>query len=148
MAEEGEISFFAKCKGWEVVKKCDITAETEPQEIVAILTSISDTTARKAFDFSGIDKATIDAYAAQLTKGRRKAYSNVAEIFTQLKPTEVKERLLAACKEEKLLPIAEAYLMRSVLGALGFSTTVSPEMIAEIWPELKIPKPRGRMPKK
>ena len=148
MTEDGEISFFARCKGWESVKKRAISDDTEPQEIVATLTSISDAAARKAFDFSGIDKAVIEEYAAQLTKGKRKAYSNVAEIFGQLKPGEIKAKLLTACKEEKLLPVAEVYFMRSVLGALGFSTAMTPSTIAEVWPDMKIPKPRGRKPKK
>jgi len=147
MAEE-EIHFFANYKGWQAVKKKTVEQSTEPQEMVAILASIADTTTRKAFDFSGIDMQGIDAYVATLTKGKRTGYQNLAAILTGLKPGEVKEKLKPFCKEEKVLPIAEVYFMRSLLLALSYTTQINGETLQKIYPELKMPKPRGRFKKK
>jgi hypothetical protein len=145
---EEEIHFFANYKGWQAVKKKTVGPSTEQQEMVAILASISDTATRKAFEFGGVDLQGIDAYAAELTKGKRTGYQNLAAILSGLKPGGVKEKLKTFCKEEKLLPIAETYFMRSLLLALGYPTSINGEVIAEIYPELKMPKPRGRKPKK
>ncbi len=146
MAEE-EIHFFANYKGWQAVKKKTVGPSTEPQEMIAILSSISDTTTRKAFDFSGINMQGIDAYVAELTKGKRTGYQNLATILSSLKPGDVKEKLKPFCKEEKTLPFAEVYFMRSLLLALGYPTQINGETLTEIYPELKMPKPKGRFKK-
>lgn len=142
-----EISFVAKYKDWIVVKKKSIDEETKNEEIIATLSSISDTTTKKAFDFSGINKTAIESYVSEITKGKRKGFGTLAEIFSQLKQNEVKERLVGACGEEKFLPIAEAYFLKSILSSLGYFTSINSEILRKIYPELKIPKPRGRMKK-
>lgn len=147
MAEE-EISFFANCKGWMAVKKKAIEADTEPKEILAILASINDTTSRKAYDFSGVKLADIDAYVAQLTRGKRKGLSNLAEIFSGLKQSELKEKLTAACSDPVQYPFAETYFINTVLRTLGYSPFIGGEVITEVYPDMKMPKPRGRQPKK
>ena len=144
MAEE-EISFFANCKGWQCVKKRVIDAKTENPEVVAILSSIVTTAGRKAFDFSGVDIAGIKAYADQLTAGKRKSYNNVAEIFAALKATEVKEKLLPFCKEEKVFPLAEACFINAIFTNLQLYPWVDLEVLSKIYPEIKITKPRGRI---
>jgi hypothetical protein len=148
MAEGEEISFFAKYKDWVVVKKRQIDESTEPKEILAILASINDTTSRKAYDFSGVKLSEIDAYVAQLTKGKRKGLSNLAEIFGMLKQSELKEKLTAACSDPTLYPFAETYFINSILRTLGYSPFISMQTIEEVYPDMKMPKPRGRMPKK
>ncbi len=147
MANEGEILFSAKYKDWIAVKKKTIDDKTEDKEIIAILSSISNTTARKAFDFSGINKSIIEEYAAKLTRGKRKGLSNLVTIFSELKQNELKENLLKACPKEELLPIAEAYFMNCVLSNLAYSTSVTIELLSKIYPDLKLPKPRGRRKK-
>jgi hypothetical protein len=146
MSEE-EVSFIAKYKDWVCVKRRSINEHTKPEEIIAVLASVSDTAMRKGFDLSGVNTAAIEAYAVQLTKGKRKGFGSLAEIFSQMKPTEVKAQLLKSCSDGKLLPIAEAFLMQSILATIGYSSSISPGILSSIYPELKIPKPKGRKPK-
>lgn len=148
MPEPEEISFFANCRGWMAVKKKTITAETELKEILAILASINDTTSRKAYELSGVKTADIDAYVAQLVKGKRKGLSNLSEIFGGLKTSELKEKLTAACSDPLMYPFAETYFINAVLRALGYSPFIGGAAITEVYPDMKMPKPRGRKSKK
>jgi len=143
-----QIMFLAKYKDWIVVKKLSIDPTTTPQEIAGGLAGINATMIRKAFDFVGIDKEAVDAYAQQVCKGRRKSYANLAEALTSIKPGEMKEALAKACTEEKFLPFAEIYFLRCVLTALGFNTEVDTKTLSDVFPELKFPKPRGNFKKK
>jgi len=148
MAESEEISFFANCRGWMAVKKKTITPETEKKEILAILASINDTTSRKAYELSGIKTAEIDAYVAQLTKGKRKGLGNLAEIFGGLKQSELKAKLTASCADPLMHPFAETYFINTVLRTLKYSPFIGGAAITEVYPDMKMPKPRGRKPKK
>ncbi len=150
MMDEQEISFFAKYKDWVVIKKKQIDEKTEDKEIIAILASINSTTARKAYDFAPIDKTAIDKYVAELTKGKRKGLNNLAEIFGSLKQSELKEKLVAACKDkdETYYPFAETYFLNSILKALNYSPFIDSEVVQEVYPDMKMPKPRGRVSKK
>jgi hypothetical protein len=141
-----EIAFSAKYKEWISVKKMDIDEKTAAPEVVHMLSNIDDSVSRKAFELSGIDRGKIDTYALELIKGKRKGYSNLSEIFGSIKQNEVRERLISASSEQ-LLPIAEAYFMRSLLKSLGYDLEISGEMLSKIYPELKLPKPKGRFGK-
>jgi hypothetical protein len=143
-----EISFFAKYKDWVVIKKKEIDKDTEEKEILAILASINSTTARKAYDFAGIDKAAIDKYVAELVKGKRKGLSNLAEIFGSLKQNELKEKLTSMCKDPSFYPFAETYFINSILKSLNYSPFIDSEVVQEVYPDMKMPKPRGRVSRK
>ena len=139
-----ELYFFANVKGWQCAKKLAVDENTTPQEIVAKLASIVTSAGTKAFEFSGIDMAAIKAYADELTKGKRKSYNNLAEIFANLKPTVVKAKLLPMCKEEKVYPIAEAYLINCIFTNLQLYPWIDLGIFGGIYPEVKISKPKGR----
>ncbi len=145
---EEEISFFAKYKDWVVIKKKSIDENTEEKEIVAILASINDTASRKAYDFAHINKPLIDALVTELTKGKRKTTTNIAEIFGSIKQNELKEKLTAACSDPTFYPFAETYFINSVLKAIGFSSFIDGQTVQAVYPDIKIPKPRGRIAKK
>jgi hypothetical protein len=143
-----EISFSMKYKDFVTIKRMEIDNETKPEEIVALLASIADTLVRKSFDYSEIRKSVVEDYAKEITKGKRKSFANLVEIFSKLKNDEVKENLLKACNgREELLPIAEALFMRKLLENLGYNLQITTEMMGEIYPYLKIPKPKGRFKK-
>jgi len=146
--EQGEVAFAARYKGWVVIKKMSIDEKTTPQEVSAILASIESTLSRKSYEFSGISTQAIDAIAERLAKGKRKSFASLAEALTELKPTELKNELLAACPSEKHLPIAENYLLKSMLDKMGFKTNLDAETLQEAYPELKIAKPRGNFGKR
>ncbi|MCX6777315.1 MAG: DUF2666 family protein [Candidatus Micrarchaeota archaeon] len=151
-----EVAFSAKYGNWISIKKMMVDDSTRPEEVAAMLSGVSRTIDRKSYEILGIDTAKIDAYAQKVAGGKRKSVGSVAEIFSNLKPSEVKGELLqcikpdiaplpadetgSAASHEKKLPIAEQYFVKSLLEAIGYSS--SPDL------NVKIPKPKGRMPKK
>ena len=72
--------------------------------------------------------------------------SSLAEIFNILKQNEIREVLLASSSEQSL-PLAEAYFVRKLLTTLGYELDVTTETLSKIYPELKLPKPKGRFAK-
>jgi len=142
-----EIAFSAKYKDWISIKRMDIDEKTTQPEVVHMLSNVGESISRKVFELGGIDRGKIDAYVLELTRGKRKGYSTLSEIFGGMKQNEVREVLLSASSEQ-LLPIAEAYFMRRLLVSLGYNVDVSGEMMSKIYPELKLPKPKGRFGKK
>lgn len=146
--EEGEIAFTAKYRDWIAIKKMSVDGDTKPEEVAAILASINSTLQRKSYDFVGISREAIEEYAKSLSKGKRKAYGSLAEIVSAVKPGEVKEKLLSSCSDPKLLPIAESFFLKSLIESIGFRTTLDADVLTEVYPHLKIPKPRGNFGKK
>ncbi|MCX8194661.1 MAG: DUF2666 domain-containing protein [Candidatus Micrarchaeota archaeon] len=145
---EGEVVFTARYKDWVVIKKMSIDSSTTPQEVAAILASIEATLSRKSYEFAGINQQKIDEIAERMVKGKRKSYSSLAEAISSIKPSELRQELLAACPTEKHLPIAENYLLKMVLDKLGFRTNLDTETLQEVYPEIKVAKPRGNFGKK
>jgi len=141
-----EIVFSAKYKDWISIKKMEVDEKTATPEVVHMLANIGESVSRKAFELSGIDRAKIDEYVAKIVKGKRKGFSTLSEIFGELKQNEVREVLLSASNEQ-LLPIAEAYFMRKLLTSLGYDLEVGTELMSKVYPELKLPKPKGRFKK-
>ena len=141
----GEISFCANYNEWIAVKKMSIDAGVPNYEVVAMLASVRETIDRKAFQLGGVDTAKIDAKVAELAKGRRKAYGTISEVLSSLNPGELKALFASAVPEEKLAPLAEAYFFKSLLTALGFYFEVTVETMKKIYPDLKMPMPKGRI---
>ncbi len=148
MEGQDEVVFTAKYKDWIVVKKFKVEPDTKPEEVVAALTSVNATVVRKTFDFLGINKEIILAYAQRVCKGKRKGFASLAEVAGSLKTAEVKAELLKACPDEKLLPFAENYLLRAILDTLGMQAEIDLDTLGKIYPNVKITKPRGNFKKK
>ena len=145
---QDEIVFTAKYKYWMVVKKLLIEEKTTPQEVAAALASVEATISRKSYEYTGINREAIDAIAEKLAAGKRKSFASLSEALSSLKPTALKAELLAACPTPKHLPIAENYLVKSLLDKLGFQTNLDLETLSGTFPEIKVPKPRGNFGKK
>lgn len=143
MVDVGEIVFNAKYGNWISVKKMAIDSEDKPAEVVYKLSSINDVINKKGFEFSGVKTDVIDAFVADLTKGKRTGYANLAEVFGALKPSEVDEKLKQAVSEEIILPLARAYFVRRIVESLGYPVIPSCELLQKIYPGLKFPKPKG-----
>lgn len=141
-----EVTFSAKYKEWISIKKMSIDENTKEPEVAHILASIRETIDRKTFELNGINMAKIDEYVNSVTKGKRKGFSSIAEIFNNLKQNEVREVLLASSSEQTL-PLAEAYFIRKILTTLGYGLDVTTGTLSKIYPELKLPKPKGRFAK-
>lgn len=149
MAESiGEVVFTARYKEWMVIKKLSVVENTTPQEVSAALASIEATLTRKSYQFTGINRPAIEAIAEKLVKGKRKSFVSLSEALSSLKPTGLKNELLTACPTPKHLPIAENYLLKVMLDLLGFKTNLDTQTLSEVFPEIKVTKPRGNFGKK
>lgn len=141
-----EIVFSAKYGDWIAIRKMTIDERTPRQEVVAMLAAIRETIDRKAFQLAGVDTARIDGYVAEKTRGKRKGYGTLAEIFASISQSELKGVLASAVPEERLTPLAEAYFLKQLFSSLGFDFGVSTELMRKLYPELKLPMPKGRIP--
>ncbi len=148
MEDTSEVSFSARYKDWMVIKKMSVDEKTTPQEVSAILASVEATLTHKSYEFTGISQPQIEAMAERLIKGKRKSFVSLAEALSQLKPTELKTELLAACPSPAHLPIAENYLLKVMLDQMGFRTNLDGETLSGTFPEIKVAKPRGNFRKK
>lgn len=137
-----EVSFVARHRDWMVVKKLLIDASTKPEEIALILASIDKTVVRKSYEYAGIKADVIEEYVNKVVK-KGKSFSNLALVLSSLKPSEVKSALLSACPSAEHYPIAESYFIKKLIEAVGFEPALEPETLGEVFPHLKIPKPRG-----
>ena len=146
--EKDSIDFLAKYKDWIAIKKMSISDDTKPEEIAFHLASIRQTIDKKAFEVLGIDTKQLDELANKITSGARKSYKALAEAIASLGSQEARDIVAKACNgKEELQEVANAYLLRRVVQNLGFDFDVNQEMLAKVYPQLKIPKPLGRKPK-
>ena len=146
--ERDSIDFLAKYKEWIAIKKMSISDDTKPEEIAFHLASIRQTIDKKAFEILGIDTRQLDELANKITGGARKSYKALAEAIASLGSQEARDIVAKACNgKEELQEVANAYLLRKVVQNLGFDFDVNQEMLAKVYPQLKIPKPLGRKPK-
>jgi hypothetical protein len=143
-----ELVFTARYRDWMVVKKLLIEEKTTPQEVAAALASMEATISRKSYEFTGINREAVEALVERLSAGKRKSFVSLSEVLSSLKPTELKAELLTACPTPAHLPIAENYLVKCVIDKAGFSTNLDLETLSKVFPEIKVPKPRGNFGKK
>jgi hypothetical protein len=129
-----KIALLAKYKSWVAIKKMSIVTGVEDYEVSGALCAINETLVKKAFDFSQIDLTAIETEAKKLTKGKRKSYSTIAEAISNL-------------PEKGKSDIENAYLLFSILGEFKVRPYAHREMLSKQYPDIKTPKPRGRMPK-
>ncbi len=142
------ISFIAKYGKWVSIKKMNIREDTKPEEIAAHLTSIRLTLDKKAFEYTGLNAAGLDDYVASLGKMRRSA-ENLEKAINILnsKATDVKVAEFSKGTNDGG-EVARIYLLRQMLQAMKLNFDVSPEELTSAYPNLKIPMPPGRKPKK
>ena len=95
--------------------------ESKPHEIAGILASINNTVVNKAFDLLGLK---------QEMKKTRKSYKNLIE---KLKDLEYSPKGAARIK--------------AIYESTGFWVHGNPFMLIKTYPDLKIPKPKGRFKK-
>lgn len=125
------ISLIAKFGEWVAIKKLFIEPGMERWEIAGILAGINETLVKKAFDFSGLGKAELDAKAAVLITGKRKSYQSMGEAIRGIEGP----------------PSETAYLYNSILSTFGILPYANRSMLSKQYPEIKGPKMRGRKPK-
>ncbi len=141
------ISFMAKYKDWISIKKLSIDSQTKPEEVAAHLSSIRMATDRKAPQVLGVNTESLDIYAASVTDNLRKSAANLEKITAALCSAEAKKQIDEACAgDQTIRDAAVIYLFGRMIQNLKIDLEVSPDTLMDMFPGLKIPKPRGRMP--
>lgn len=128
------VALLAKFKSWIAIKKMGIVPGVQDYEVSATLCAINETLVKKAFDFSQLDLVALDTHAKKLVAGKRKSYQNVGEA-------------IATLPEKGRKHIENAYLLFAVLREMNVSHYSQREMLMKAHPDVKIPKPRGRVAK-
>ena len=128
------IALLAKYKSWVAIKKMSIDSSVQGYEVSGILCAINETLVRKAFDFAQIDQVALETEAKKLTKGKRKSYSAVGE-------------LLSILPDKRWNILENTFLLFSALSSIKVRPYAHREMLSKQYPDIKPPKPRGRMPK-
>lgn len=141
------IYLMAKYGDWVSIKKMSIDAKTKPEEVSAHLTSIRSTSYKKGVEFLGVDIILLDEYAANSTTKMRKSAANLEKVISIINSPDAKQKISAACNgKRELEEDAKSYLFGTMLKNLKFDYDVNPETLQTMFPGLKIPKPKGRMP--
>ncbi|MDD5337013.1 MAG: DUF2666 family protein [Candidatus ainarchaeum sp.] len=132
---EGQIAFIGRYKDWVAIKKMGLTEKTQDYEVAGILSTINSTLVRKSFDFMGPDR-NLEDIAAQITKGKRKSFVNLAVALKEVSQSMNGEA------------VHDAYLLKCVFENLGFAPYANVEALVPAYPDLKVSKPRGRFAKR
>ena len=138
--------FAAELNGWISVKKVN-TAKAEAKEILACFVGVLASVDRKIPAFACNDAKAFDAAfeSALAAFPERRNFSKLPAALEAARAAE-KEVLACALGESERRLLREIYYSR-VFARLGFPPFCSAEDFGAIYPELKIPKPRGRMKK-
>lgn len=139
------ISFMAKYKDWVSIKKLSIDANTKPEEVSAHLSSIRLATDRKTAQILGVDTDALDAYASEMTGNMRRSAANLQKV-TQIMCDANTKKQLDAASNPSIREAAIIYLFGRMLQNIKIDLEVSPDTLMDMFPGLKIPKPKGRLP--
>lgn len=125
------VGFIGKYGSWVAIKKLGLAGAKE-YEVSGILSGINHTAVNKGFDLAGVKKD--DAAVESVTRGKRRAFGNVALALRELEPK------LGKTPDD-------AYLVCKTLEGIGYKPYASPEMLTDAHPDIKPPKVKGRKPK-
>lgn len=138
------IVFAAKYGDWISIKKMSIDDKTKPEEVAAQLSAVRMTTDRKVAEIMGIDTEALETYAMNMMGNMRKSAANLEKISKALSEAEAMKAVEASCKgDQSLKDAAKVYLFSIMLRNLKLDLEVSPDTLMDMFPGLKIPKPKG-----
>lgn len=140
----GTLRLMANSPSWTVVKKANLSQWPAPEVLSAMIGMLS-TVVRKESEFACKDDADFDAESQALFGQffKRKSFGKLVEALNAVP----REKVLASAKriarEERFVPQVERLLYLSAFSLSGYSPYPDPELLAQTFPQLKIPKPRG-----
>lgn len=146
--EKDQIVFIAKHKEWVAIKKLLIDELAKPEDVSLILAQVQKSINEKSYKYAGIDTEKISAYAASLAIGKKKGVANLAQIFAEIKPAQLKKDLLEMCASAEQYPLVEGYFITSLCENIGYTPYPNIEVLQKVFPDLKVAKPRGNFGKK
>lgn len=140
--QKKEVRFAASQQSWVVVKKVDLE-KAEAKEVLFALAGIFSSINKKIPDFAADNPEGYGAFVSSFLDSFpvRKSF---AKLSILLKEAASREPSLSqfASDAGKLSSLKQCYYL-SCFEHAGFTPFVSLESIAGVYPELKIPKPRG-----
>lgn len=116
--------------GWKAVKKAD-AASAEKEEVLACMAGIRASATRKLAEMASPGFSAEEALGVKPKKNFSRIPALLREVGNQSEQGFLKE-----------------FLAESVFELSGFPCFVSTQQVSECYPWLKIPKPRGRTPRK
>ncbi len=145
--ESEGISFMAKYKDWISIKKLSIHENTKPEEVSAHLSSIRMATDRKTAQILGVDTEALDIFASGATGNMRRSAANLEKVTDTLCSDQAKKEIdQAIAGDQSIRDAATVYLLGRMLQNIKIDLDVSIDTLMDMFPGLKIPKPKGRMP--
>ena len=133
-----EVRLAANTAGWIAVKK--VSLEATPEEVLACLAGIHATALRKVGEATGA-LAIVEERLGQFPQ--RNSFGALAQALSAFDHAGARAALEAACG--KHLRAAEDFLYCSFMERFGQAPFVTTEAVGRAFPQLKVPKPRGRI---
>ena len=141
---EEYVDFMAKYRDWISIKRIGIRPDTRPEEVVQHLSVIRGVVDSKSYALLGIKTSILDKCADSICAGSRKSYESLSAAVAKLGGAEARRAVAESCAKE-LSPLADIYLLGSVLNKMGYDCAINPKVMSKIYPDLKPPKmPLGR----
>ena len=146
---KNEVRLAASLSDWQIVKKVNLDA-AEPKEIFSALVSMNAALAAK---IPALICTNPDGYDAMLDKTlaplpERKNLTRLQQ-FLQNENFDATKKQLATLTTTAQLPMLVHHYYAKIFARCGFNPHVSTELMSAVYPELKIPKPKGNYgPKK
>ena len=121
--------------------------EAEKKEVLAALSGMFNAANRKLADFSAGDCAAFDAFVEQTFAKypERKNFSRLPQVLQDA--VAVESQLAQFASGDKLQALREFFFLKA-FERCGFPPFITADQISGVYPELKIPKPRGNFGKK
>lgn len=134
---KNEFRFAANFKGWIIIRKANFDV-AERKEILACMIHTMVSIEKKMAQLHGNSQFLVSLNSLISKYPVRKSFGKMLA-------------LLEEAKAQNLLPDNDAFLRKyalyKIMYQLGYSPYLSNEVLEGIYPELKIPKPKGRMKK-
>ena len=139
-----ELRLVANAGGWQSVKKVGFEG-SEDKEVCAAAATIFERVKAKLPDLllgekSGEYDSIVDSFISKFPE--RRSFGRLPEILSAAEKELPKVDAIAAGNAVLQSRLAKLFLY-SCFGRTGFTPFVSGETVGRVWPELKIPKPRG-----
>ena len=137
---KGEVRFASSYKGWVVVKKVNLTS-TEPKEVLMGLANMFVSANSKIIEFHS-DKGDFDSFVSSLLESFpvRKSFAKLPALLEKAVELEGEITKFASGRNAEVL---RQQLFLRCFEHAGFPPFIQTETIGGVYPELKIPKPRG-----
>jgi len=138
-----EVRFAASTAGWTAVKKVDLS-KAKDKEVLFALAGIFTTLNRKLPDFASDNPEGFENFVSSFLNSFpvRKSFAKLPVLLNEALKNEQKISQFGSNPD-----LRQFFFLRCFEHA-GFPPFVSLEAIAGVYPELKVPKPRGNFGKK